>query len=35
LSAIPLIYDALSFDSTRNQYLALKKSDWKEIILEN
>jgi len=34
LSVIPPIYDALSYYSSRNQYLALKKSDWKEIPLK-
>lgn len=34
LSIIPPIYDALSYDSARNQYLALKKSDWKELPLK-
>lgn len=29
-SVIPMIYDALFFDSGRNQYLSLKKSLWKE-----
>lgn len=33
LSAIPIIYDSLSFDSDNNQYLGLKKADWKEIKL--
>jgi hypothetical protein len=35
LSAIPIIYDSLSFDSDNNQYLALKKAEWKEIKLNN
>lgn len=34
LSIIPPIYDTLSYDAERNHYLALKKSDWKEIILK-
>ncbi len=33
LSAIPIIYDSLSFDSDNNQYLALKKADWENIKL--
>jgi hypothetical protein len=33
LSVIPVTYDSLSFDSARNQYLALKKAAWKEIKL--
>jgi hypothetical protein len=35
LSAIPIIYDSLSFDSDNKQYLALKKAEWKEIKLNN
>ncbi|MBL7872221.1 MAG: WG repeat-containing protein [Cyclobacteriaceae bacterium] len=35
LSAIPITYDSLSFDSDNNQYLALKKAEWKEIKLNN
>jgi len=34
LSAIPVVYDKLTFDAARNQYLALKKSGWKEITLK-
>ncbi len=34
LSIIPPIYDTLSYDAERNHYLALKKSDWKEISLK-
>ncbi|MEQ1586311.1 MAG: WG repeat-containing protein [Cyclobacteriaceae bacterium] len=34
LSIIPPIYDTLSYDSARNQYLALKKSDWRELLLK-
>lgn len=34
LSVIPPIYDTLSYDLARHQYLALKKSNWKEIPLK-
>jgi hypothetical protein len=34
LSTVPMIYDCLVYDPERNQYLALKKSPWKEIKLE-
>jgi hypothetical protein len=31
LNVIPIAYEKLSFDKKNNQFLALKKSDWKEI----
>ena len=31
LDVIPIIYENLSFDKKHNQFLALKKSEWKEI----
>ena len=31
VSTIPMIYDALSFDPHHNQYMAVKKSDWKTV----
>ncbi len=34
LSAIPLVYEQITFDPVRNQYLALKKAEWKEIELD-
>lgn len=34
LSVIPLIYDKLTFDVSRNQYLALKKSEWRDLNLD-
>lgn len=34
LSAIPQIYEHISYDRSRNQYLALKKAEWKEIELD-
>ena len=34
LSIIPLIYDALSYDVNRHQYLALKKAEWKDFNLD-
>ena len=34
LSAIPLIYDTLTYDVSRNQYLALKKAEWKDFNLD-
>lgn len=34
LSVIPVIYDSLAFDADRNQYLARKKSEWREMIIK-
>ena len=34
LGIIPLIYDKLSFNLVNTQFLGLKKSEWKEIILQ-
>ena len=34
LSVIPLIYDKLTFDVSRNQYLAFKKSEWRDLNLD-
>ena len=34
LSIIPLIYDALSYDVNRHQYLALKKAEWRDFNLD-
>jgi len=31
LNVIPIIYENLSFDEKHNQFLAIKKSEWKEI----
>jgi hypothetical protein len=31
LNVIPIIYENLTFDKKHNQFLALKKSEWKEV----
>ena len=31
VSTIPMIYDALTFDPYRKQYMAVKKSEWKKV----
>ncbi len=31
LNIIPITYESLSYDKNRNQFLALKKSEWKEV----
>ena len=30
-SVIPIVYDALTFDKIQNQFLALRKSEWREV----
>ena len=31
---IPMVYDKLVFDPSKNQYLAFRKSEWKQIVLD-
>jgi hypothetical protein len=31
LNVIPISYEKLTFDKKHNQFLALKKSEWKEL----
>jgi hypothetical protein len=33
-SVIPLVYDYLTFNKNRNQFIAFKKSDWKTLELK-
>jgi hypothetical protein len=31
INVIPIIYESLTFDRKHNQFLAFKKSEWKEV----
>jgi hypothetical protein len=35
VSTIPMIYDGITYDPYRNEYLAVKKSGWQTVSLKN